>query len=76
MSLFYCITQCSGTLARIFLFPTASQPCNAKISETIIESLKDNMAIGELEVEDNIFGDDFSPIKVPNSAFQGDRIIF
>ena len=61
-----------GTMARIFLFPSKSYgPCSNKLSESIIDTLKENTAIGKLQISDHIFGDDFTPIDVPNSAFQG-----
>ena len=59
-------------MARIFLFPSESYgPCSNKLAESITENLKTNLAIGELQIEDQIFGDDFTPILVPKSAFQG-----
>ena len=66
-------------MARIFLFPSESSvPCSNKLAESITENLETNLAIGELQIEDQIFGDDFTPISVPKSAFQGNicHIVF
>ena len=56
---------------RIFLFPSESGPCSKKISQNIIDTLKDNGAVGELQISDHIFWDDFTTVGVPKSAFQG-----
>ena len=62
-------------MARIFLFPSESAPCNNKLAESLVNDLETSSAIGDVQVEDYIYGNDFSPILVPKSAFQGNNFM-
>ena len=56
---------------RIFLFPEEDGFCSNKLSNVLLDTFDENRAVGELQVLDHLFGDDYTTIKVPKSAFQG-----
>ena len=58
------------------MFPSESAPCNNKLAESLVNDLETSSAIGDVQVEDYIYGNDFSPILVPKSAFQGNNFMF